>query len=220
MVRQGAYHPRRSDRRRQWRQEPQGRYRPQQRPGPKPSRPDAIGMSGGWSPIIHLACHRGAKPVWSDAKAAFLAPEMQEGLTIAGAAAGIGSIEACLADGAAKPPRPCRQLAFPVPPPLSPRKPTRQPCPNRSGASTDRRARAFVDYQNDVHLKDLGLAVSEGYGHVELAKRYTTNGMATDQGKLSNINAIGILAEARKVSAPMSALRLSARSTRLSPSVH
>ena len=64
----------------------------------------------------------------------------------------------------------------------------------------DRRARPFVDYQNDVHLKDLGLAVSEGYGHVELAKRYTTNGMATDQGKLSNINAIGILAEARKVS--------------------
>ena len=62
------------------------------------------------------------------------------------------------------------------------------------------KGKAFVDYQNDVHLKDLGLAVAEGYGHVELAKRYTTNGMATDQGKLSNINAIGILAEARGVS--------------------
>ncbi len=60
--------------------------------------------------------------------------------------------------------------------------------------------KAFVDFQNDVHLKDLGLAVREGYGHVELAKRYTTNGMATDQGKLSNVNAIGILAEARGVS--------------------
>ena len=51
-----------------------------------------------------------------------------------------------------------------------------------------------------MHLKDLGLAVHEGYGDVELAKRYTTNGMATDQGKLSNINAIGILAEARGIS--------------------
>ena len=51
-----------------------------------------------------------------------------------------------------------------------------------------------------MHRKDLGLAVQEGYGHVELAKRYTTNGMATDQGKLSNVNAIGLLAEARGVS--------------------
>lgn len=62
------------------------------------------------------------------------------------------------------------------------------------------RGKAFVDYQNDVHSKDLGLAVKEGYGHVELAKRYTTNGMATDQGKLSNTNAIGLLAEARGIS--------------------
>ncbi len=62
------------------------------------------------------------------------------------------------------------------------------------------RGKAFVDYQNDVHRKDLKLAVQEGYGHVELAKRYTTNGMATDQGKLSNVNAIALLAEARGVS--------------------
>jgi sarcosine oxidase gamma subunit len=59
------------------------------------------------------------------------------------------------------------------------------------------KSKAFVDYQNDVHTKDLRLAVQEGYGDVELAKRYTTNGMATDQGKLSNVNAIGLLAEAR-----------------------
>ncbi|WP_426127264.1 sarcosine oxidase subunit alpha [Pararhizobium sp. PWRC1-1] len=161
---------------------------------------DALGMSGGWSPIIHLACHRGAKPVWSDAKAAFLAPEMQEGLIVAGAAAGIGSIEACLADGAAK--------AASVLQALDISNATAAFAAAADTASVSRplwrvrgsKGKAFVDYQNDVHLKDLGLAVSEGYGHVELAKRYTTNGMATDQGKLSNINAIGILAEARKVS--------------------
>ncbi|KQS89553.1 MULTISPECIES: sarcosine oxidase subunit alpha family protein [unclassified Rhizobium] len=161
---------------------------------------DALGMSGGWSPIIHLACHRGAKPVWSDAKSAFLAPEKQEGLTLAGSAAGLGSFEACLGDGAAKAVPALEALGF----------------SNASAAfaaTSDNaivskplwrvqgsKGKAFVDYQNDVHLKDLGLAVSEGYVHVELAKRYTTNGMATDQGKLSNINAIGILAEARKVS--------------------
>lgn len=59
------------------------------------------------------------------------------------------------------------------------------------------KGKAFVDYQNDVHYKDFNLAVREGFDHVEQAKRYTTNGMATDQGKLSNINAIAIIARAR-----------------------
>ncbi|MBP1859267.1 sarcosine oxidase subunit alpha [Rhizobium herbae] len=161
---------------------------------------DALAMSGGWSPIIHLACHRGAKPVWSDAKAAFLAPETQEGLTIAGSAAGLGGLEACLADGAGKALSVLRALGF------SNTSAAFAPAADKTIVSRPlwrvrgSKGKAFVDYQNDVHLKDLGLAVSEGYGHVELAKRYTTNGMATDQGKLSNINAIGILAEARKVS--------------------
>ena len=63
---------------------------------------DALAMSGGWSPIIHLACHRGAKPVWSEERAAFLAPERQQGLSITGSAAGLGATGACLGDGAAK----------------------------------------------------------------------------------------------------------------------
>jgi hypothetical protein len=56
--------------------------------------------------------------------------------------------------------------------------------------------KAFIDYQNDVTVKDLPLAAHEGYRDVELAKRYTTTGMATDQGKLGNVNAIAVLAEA------------------------
>lgn len=161
---------------------------------------DALGMAGGWSPIIHLACHRGAKPVWSDAKAAFLAPETQEGLTIAGAAAGIGSIEACLADGSGKAASVLKALGFPKASAAFAEKADTATVSKPLWRVHGSKGKAFVDYQNDVHLKDLGLAVSEGYGHVELAKRYTTNGMATDQGKLSNINAIGILAEARKIS--------------------
>ncbi|AOF94362.1 sarcosine oxidase subunit alpha family protein [Sinorhizobium sp. RAC02] len=161
---------------------------------------DALGMSGGWSPIIHLACHRGAKPVWSDAKAAFLAPEIQEGLTVAGAAAGIGSIDACLADGAGKAASALQALGFSKASAAFAEKADTATVSKPLWRIHGSKGKAFVDYQNDVHLKDLGLAVSEGYGHVELAKRYTTNGMATDQGKLSNINAIGILAEVRKVS--------------------
>ncbi|MGY5805582.1 sarcosine oxidase subunit alpha family protein [Rhizobium sp. LEGMi12c] len=161
---------------------------------------DALAMSGGWSPIIHLACHRGARPVWSEKHGAFLAPERQDGLLIAGSAAGLASTDSCLGDGAIKAAEALEAIGFgKVDPAFASAEET-------SAAAAPLwyvkggKGKAFVDYQNDVHLKDLGLAVREGYGDVELAKRYTTNGMATDQGKLSNINAIGILAEARGIS--------------------
>ena len=54
---------------------------------------------------------------------------------------------------------------------------------------------AFVDFQNDVTAKDIALAVREGFRSIEHIKRYTTTGMATDQGKTSNINALGIAAQ-------------------------
>ncbi len=58
------------------------------------------------------------------------------------------------------------------------------------------RVRAFVDFQNDVTAKDIGLAVREGFRSIEHVKRYTTTGMATDQGKTSNMNALAIAATA------------------------
>jgi heterotetrameric sarcosine oxidase alpha subunit len=161
---------------------------------------DALAMSGGWSPIIHLACHRGAKPIWSESHAAFLAPERQEGLVIAGAAAGLASTEACLGDGAGKAAEALTAIGFTRVEPAFASVEDRRQAASPLWFVKGGKGKAFVDYQNDVNLKDLGLAVREGYGDVELAKRYTTNGMATDQGKLSNINAIGILAEARGVS--------------------
>ncbi|MCW1750564.1 sarcosine oxidase subunit alpha family protein [Rhizobium acaciae] len=161
---------------------------------------DALAMSGGWSPIIHLACHRGAKPQWSDEASAFLAPAQQEGLAVAGSAAGLVETATCLGDGAAKAAAALKTIGFAAAEAAfaaaSETAAQAKPLWSVKGS----KGKAFVDYQNDVHLKDLGLAVREGYGHVELAKRYTTSGMATDQGKLSNINAIGILAEARGVS--------------------
>jgi len=57
-------------------------------------------------------------------------------------------------------------------------------------------AKAFADFHNDVTLEDIPLAAREGFNSIELVKRFTTSGMGTDQGKLSNINASGILAEA------------------------
>ena len=157
---------------------------------------DALLMSGGYAPRIHLACQRGGKPRWSEAHGAFLPPEGALPFVVA------TTLAAALAEGAAQAGALVGELG-------------RNAAPADFGAVEDdwpqptdkplwrvasARGKAFVDFQNDVQADDIALAAREGYDHVELAKRYTTNGMATDQGKLSNLNAIGLLAEARGVS--------------------
>lgn len=150
---------------------------------------DALAMSGGWSPIVNLACHRGARPKWDDSLLAFLPPDNGAGFTVAGSAAGKMLLSECLADGAMKGAidgRPidvpaCRDEAFAISP---------------LWWVKQSKGKAFIDYQNDATAKDLPLAAREGYRDIELAKRYTTAGMATDQGKLGNVNAIAIMAEA------------------------
>jgi len=163
---------------------------------------DSVAMSGGFSPTIHLSCHRGGKPQWSDDHQAFLAPQNLKGLSLVGAAAGLHSIRDCFNAGGTQAAKIINEMGFKAQAPI---------CPDIAGELPETgikpfwhvenaTAKAFVDYQNDVHAQDLHLAVQEGYDHIELAKRYTTNGMATDQGKLSNINAIGIIAQAKGVS--------------------
>ncbi len=150
---------------------------------------DTLAMSGGWSPIVNLACHQGAKPRWDAAIAGFVPPDVGPAFTAAGSAAGKMLLSECLADGAAKGAldgklpqvATCRDEAFAITPLWWVREST---------------GKAFVDYQNDVTPKDMPLAAREGYSDIELVKRYTTAGMATDQGKLGNVNAIAILAEA------------------------
>jgi heterotetrameric sarcosine oxidase alpha subunit len=163
---------------------------------------DSLALSGGFSPIIHLACHRGGKPRWSDEHSAFLAPGSLNNLVLAGSASGVFGIVASMASGFEQAKQALTALGFTI---QTLDMPSVEgdiiPTPAKPVWSIPGiKSKAFVDFQNDVHTKDLGLAVQEGYGHVELAKRYTTNGMATDQGKLSNVNAIGLLAEARRVS--------------------
>ncbi len=161
---------------------------------------DALAMSGGFSPRIHLACHRGGKPRWSDEHQAFLPPHDLKGLTVVGSANGARSLSECLAEGveaalaaAAEVGSPARRPDFGEVVGDEAAEPVRLP-PRVNGPM------AFVDFQNDVTEDDIALAAREGYGHVEHAKRYTTNGMATDQGRLSNLNAVRLLAEARCVS--------------------
>ena len=171
---------------------------------------DAVAMSGGWSPVVHLWSHCGGKLLWDDAQAMFRpdperAPTGHDGLPnviTAGAASGDLDLRSVLqdADAAGKTaaeraggtaagipaPRgdgPAEAAIFPVW--LMPQ-----------GARQDLRAKAWLDYQNDVKVTDVQLAAREGYESVEHTKRYTTLGMATDQGKLSNINGLAILSDA------------------------
>jgi hypothetical protein len=65
-----------------------------------------------------------------------------------------------------------------------------------------RHAKCFVDLHNDVTDNDIALAAREGYRSVELVKRYTTLGMGTDQGKTSNVNGLGILAQVLNADIP------------------
>ena len=162
---------------------------------------DALAMSGGYSPIVHLACQRGAKPAWSEEHQAFLAPDVGQGLRIAGSAAGLSSLAAVLRDGAEKAHEAVGDLgrlvgSVDVPEVEGEYDASFAPLWYVPGA----KAKAFVDFQNDVHVKDLSLAQREAMGHVEHTKRYTTGGMATDQGKLGNVAAIGIMAGMRGVS--------------------
>jgi methylglutamate dehydrogenase subunit C len=162
---------------------------------------DALLMAGGWSPIVHLLCQRGAKPLWSEAHQAFLAPDVSSGFIAAGAAAGFDRLSACLQDGAQKAVALARDLGFAaydadVPAVEGEYDAAFAPLWYVQGS----KGKAFVDFQNDVTVADLSLSQREAFGHIEHTKRYTTAGMATDQGKLGNINTVGLVAGMRGVS--------------------
>jgi heterotetrameric sarcosine oxidase alpha subunit len=157
---------------------------------------NALGMSGGWSPTQHLLSQRGVKPVWNDTLAAFLPGEAREPIRCAGAVAGHWRAADCAQSGRAAGAEAARALACNAP---------AEDFPAAGGWETPIRAwslgaikgKAFVDLQNDVTLDDVRQACAEGYDAPELLKRYTTLGMATDQGRTSAVNAMAVIAEAR-----------------------
>ena len=171
---------------------------------------DAVAMSGGWSPVVHLWSHCGGKLLWDNAFAMFRPdgqrpPTGADGtafVSAAGAANGHFGLAEIIADAHATGQSAAQAGGF---------SPTDGPAPKATstaeapmapvwmmpqGAGAGLRAKSWLDYQNDVKVSDVQLAAQEGFESVEHAKRYTTLGMATDQGKLSNINGLAILSDA------------------------
>jgi heterotetrameric sarcosine oxidase alpha subunit len=157
---------------------------------------DALGMSGGWSPTQHLLSQRGVKPVWNDALAAFLPGETREPIRCTGAAAGSWRAEDCVRAGRAAGAEAVRSLGRSAPDEHFPA-PGGWETPLRTWSVGGIKGKAFVDLQNDVTLDDVRQACAEGYDAPELLKRYTTLGMATDQGRTSAVNALALIADAR-----------------------
>ncbi len=157
---------------------------------------DLIAVSGGWQPALHLWSQRQQKPVYDAAKACFVPKgEGLPGFTCIGAAAAKGSLKEALEDGFAVASARVEQAAERGPS-LEDEDWTRDASPLRAITRADGRplGKAFVDLQHDVTLEDIDLAHREGYVSVEHLKRYTTTGMATDQGKLSNLAALARMA--------------------------
>jgi len=163
---------------------------------------DLVCMSGGWTPSIHLACHLGGRPEWSDDLAAFVARKPPPGVALAGAAAG----DLGLADALERGRRAGRDAASDCGYHGSEAQlPNVQPestATSKLWRVASGRGKAFVDFQNDVTTADIELAHREGFRAVEHMKRYTTLGMATDQGKTSNVNGLALMAELTQSSIP------------------
>ena len=156
---------------------------------------DVLGVSGGWNPTLALTSHHSARPVWDEGIAAFLpSPDGPAGLLVAGAAAGVLSTHGALATGAARAAEALSDLGIAAAAPDLPRAED-APVSLRPLWHVSGDGRAWVDLQNDVTVKDIRLAHQENFRSVEHLKRYTTLGMATDQGKTSNVLGLAVMAE-------------------------
>ncbi len=167
---------------------------------------DAVAMSGGWSPVVHLWSHCGGKLNWDGAQAMFrpdparpaTGADGEAMVTAIGSANGHLSAADVLEDahkavgGRGTAPGAVSEAEEPIMPVwIMPQ-----------GAGPALRFKMWLDPQNDVKVSDVQLAAREGYESVEHAKRYTTLGMATDQGKISNINGLAILSDSLNQAIP------------------
>lgn len=172
-----------------------------------------VANSGGWTPSVHLFSQSGGKLHYDDSIEGFV-PDMSKAKSInpnlsAGACNGVFDTNTCMAEGSQAGIAAAVACGFSA---------EESPLP---GVAYDGMgdiaalwlvpavhpvgegpSKHFHDFQNDVTAADVHLAAREGFVSVEHLKRYTTTGMATDQGKTSNLNALAIMAELRGAQIP------------------
>lgn len=160
---------------------------------------DAILMSAGWTPSVHLFSQSRGKVAFDDATKRFLPGVYAQDCVSVGACNGTDSLDATIVEAL----KAGAEAASAAGVKGNGTKLTVDASEGWSGgmlgagpgAGADTTVKAFVDFQNDVTAKDIRLAVREGMRSIEHVKRFTTNGMATDQGKTSNMHGLAIAAE-------------------------
>jgi len=171
---------------------------------------DVVLMSGGFTPSVHLFSQSRGKLAWREDLSAFVPERSAERTQSAGACRGVYDLGAALADGAAAGAAAARAApssSAPFDSAANGAGPAHAnaaasylgPLPQATFRGSEK---SFVDWQHDVTTKDLALATREGFQSIEHVKRYTTTGMATDQGKTSNLNAMAIVAQHLGVTVP------------------
>jgi sarcosine oxidase subunit alpha len=177
---------------------------------------DFVLMSGGYNPSVHLFSQSRGKLAWSEAHLAFIPEISAEREVSAGAARGVYGLAAALEDGHAQGAAATAAAAAVaasaagVGDAAAPRRFAVNVAPVSveaylgalPAATAPAKDKAFVDWQHDVTTRDLALATREGFRSIEHVKRYTTTGMATDQGKTSNLNALAIVAKTLNLPIP------------------
>jgi sarcosine oxidase subunit alpha len=153
---------------------------------------DCIASAGGWAPAVNLHSMAGGKLRWVDEAAMFVPDRAVPGIDSVGACAGIFDEARALAHAAAV----GRGIAQPAAVGgLGTIVANSSPSVAALSAAGRTPGKVFVDLQNDVTADDVSLAARENYRSVEHLKRYTTMGMATDQGKTSNVNALVLMGQ-------------------------
>ncbi|MEE9375959.1 MAG: sarcosine oxidase subunit alpha family protein, partial [Rhizobiaceae bacterium] len=146
---------------------------------------DALITSAGWTPSLHLYSQSRGKPEWDEDSQRYLPGTSPQNCQSVGGCNGTDRLADVFAEAAKSVGGTAPKLK--ITNDIS----TTGGLIGATGTSTDK-GKAFVDFQNDVTAKDIALAVREGMHSIEHVKRYTTTGMATDQGKLSNMHGLAI----------------------------
>ncbi len=160
---------------------------------------DRICVSGFWTPTVHLASQSGNKTKFNEEIDAFIPSHSKQNETTLGSANGIFTLEETLKTSFEKGNEISKKITNNdnkiSAPTVVEKKSTNHDkfwcVPIPEGKNYKR----FLDFQNDVAVSDVQLALREGYRSIEHVKRYTTLGMATDQGKTSNLNGLQLVSD-------------------------
>ncbi|WHS62434.1 sarcosine oxidase subunit alpha family protein [Pseudomonas sp. G2-4] len=164
---------------------------------------DLLAVSGGWSPVVHLDCHTGAKPFWSDEHCAFMPAAQGKYRHYAGSLLGFSAARDCQLSGRLAAREALLSLELRAADAVLIDAPTSLKCAPFFRAP-DWKGKQFVDLQNDVMAKDIALAIRENFRSIEHIKRYTALGFGTDQGKTGNV--IGVAIASEVMQKPMTAV--------------